>query len=143
MVEELKEFQEFAQKRGLKLTYPRRVIIETAFATHRHFSAEELLGRVKEKDKSVSKATLYRMLTLLKESRLLNEEDFGRGYKIYEHAFGHKHHDHLVCIKCFRIKEFKSEKIEHMQDMVIKREHFKPIAHSLRIYGVCNKCRRR
>jgi Fe2+ or Zn2+ uptake regulation protein len=63
-----RSFSEFLEKRDLKLTTQRRTILHQALRDG-HFSAEELLKSSKEEDPTVSKATVYRTLALLKESK--------------------------------------------------------------------------
>ena len=55
---EVTRFQEFLQKQGLKLTSERIGLVREIFATHYHFEADELLGKMKEKDVKISRATV-------------------------------------------------------------------------------------
>ena len=132
-------FSDFLQKKDLKLTSQRRTILRQAMHDG-HFSAEQLLEFSKREDPTVSKATVYRTLALLKESKILEEQDFGEGKKLYERAQGRKHHDHLVCIKCGRILEFENEAIEKLQDAVARHNRFKIVYHSLKLFGFCQNC---
>lgn len=133
-------FSDFLEKKDLKLTTQRRTILYQALRDG-HFSAEELLKFSKKEDPTISKATVYRTLVLLKEAKILEEQDFGDGKKLYERAQGRKHHDHLVCIKCGRIIEFENEAIEHLQDAQAKKCHFKIVYHSLKLFGFCQSCK--
>ena len=54
---------------GLRRTKQRDVIVEAAFATDDHFKAEELLEKARKLDSTVSRATVYRTLTLLDVTR--------------------------------------------------------------------------
>lgn len=134
-----KTFSEFLEKRELKLTSQRRTILHQAMREG-HFSAEKLLEFSKKEDPTVSKATVYRTLALLKEAKILEEQDFGEGMKLYERAQGRKHHDHLICIKCGKIIEFENEPIERLQDSEAKKHHFKIFYHSLKLFGYCRTC---
>ena len=71
MHEAEKLFTQFLEKKDLKLTSQRRVILKKAMEAQGHFSAEALLDLAKKEDRTVSKATVYRTLVLLKESRIL------------------------------------------------------------------------
>ena len=62
-----KRFIDFLGTRNLRLTSQRQAIIDTVFNTDKHFTAEELLEWSRAKDKSVSRATVYRTLPLLTE----------------------------------------------------------------------------
>ena len=134
-----RSFSDFLEKMDLKLTSQRRTILRQAMHDG-HFSAEMLLDFSKKEDPTISKATVYRTLALLKESKILEEQDFGDGKKLYERAQGRKHHDHFVCIKCGRIIEFENEPIERLQDSEARKHHFKIVYHSLKLFGFCRSC---
>ncbi len=133
-------FTEFLEKKSLKLTSQRRTILYQAMEASGHFSAEKLLELSKKKDSTISKATVYRTLALLKDSRILEEQDFGDGRKIYERAQGRKHHDHFVCIRCGDILEFENDRIEDLQNEEARKKHFKLVYHSLKLFGFCKSC---
>lgn len=142
MHEEVKEFERYLRKEGLRLTNQRLTVVKTAFATHKHFTAEEMLALSKKVDPTVSRATVYRTLFLLCKAKLLVRQDFEKGKVYYEHLIGHHHHDHLVCLKCGRIYEFESEKIEDIQKKIATKKRFVPLTHSLKIFGICKNCRK-
>jgi Fur family ferric uptake transcriptional regulator len=134
-----RSFSEFLEKKDLKLTSQRRTILHGALRDG-HFSAEKLLEFSKKEDPTVSKATVYRTLALLKEAKILEEQDFGGGKKLYERAQGRKHHDHLICIKCGNIIEFENDDIEKLQDSEAEKHRFKIVYHSLKLFGFCQNC---
>lgn len=142
MHEEIKAFEEYLRKEGLKLTNQRLAVVRAAFSTHKHFTADEILVLLRKAYPAISRATVYRTLFLLSKARLLTKQDFERGKTYYEHLIGHHHHDHLVCLKCARIYEFENEKIEEIQNKVVSKEKFIPVAHSLKIFGICKSCRK-
>ena len=49
-----RRFIDFLAQKNLRLTAQRQAIIETAFSTDRHFTAEQLLAWSRERDQSVS-----------------------------------------------------------------------------------------
>ena len=132
-------FTAFLEKKDLKLTSQRRTILHQAMHDG-HYSAEKLLDFCKKEDPTISKATVYRTLTLLKESAILQEQDFGDGKKVYERAQGRKHHDHFICVKCGKIIEFENQPIERLQDSEAKKHRFKIVYHSLKLFGFCKSC---
>ena len=140
MNESEKKFRDYIQSRGLKFTPEREAILKHVFESRGHFEAEELLIDMRKNKKIVSKATIYRTLALLVESGLLREVIFGEKHAHYEHVYGHKHHEHLVCIKCGKIIEFSDEKIEKFQDEVCVKNNFKPESHRFQITGYCEDC---
>lgn len=134
------KFVDFLSQKKLKYTSQRRTILSEAFRVRGHFTAEELLESAKKKDRSISKATIYRTLSLLKESRLLEEQDFGSGRKLYERLSGRPHHDHLICIRCNRILEFENEQIERLQSEEAASRGFTIVFHSHKLFGFCGRC---
>jgi len=132
----------YLHKRGLKFTRQRRIVMREVFASHEHFQADGLLQRMREKNLDVSKATLYRTLALLVEGGLLRQEVFGERHCHYEHIYGHKHHDHLLCLGCGKIEEFRNNDIERLQDQICRKYAFTPTTHQLEIHGHCKKCRK-
>ena len=138
------QFERFLKTRALKLTHQRRRIFERVFATHEHFSADKLYGWMRaEEGSGVSRATVYRTLSLLVEGGFLGTLDAGKEELLYEHVLGHRHHDHLVCIDCGKIEEFSDERIESYQREAALRKGFALLYHNLRLFGTCASCTRK
>src|SRR5437868_13678292 len=110
------KFRRFLAEKGLRITSQREAIIETAFNTEEHFTAEQLLEWSRERDRSISRATVYRTLPLLTESGLVHEMDFGKDYKFYDPNYAeHPDHNHIICNDCEKIVEFESEKLAQLE----------------------------
>jgi Fur family ferric uptake transcriptional regulator len=133
----------FLQEKGLRRTRQREVIVEAAFATDEHFTAEHLFEMAREIDATVSRATVYRTLTLLTESSLLTEIDLGRDVTYYDPNFlDHPHHNHLICVDCDKVLEFTDEHMNVLEDCITRRLGFRPTKKAIRIEGSCEKLRR-
>ncbi len=136
-------FLEFLDRKNLRVTAQRKVIIDTAFSTDQHFTADQLLAWSRQRDKSVSRATVYRTLPLLTESGLVREMDFGKDYKFYDPNYAeHPHHNHIICQDCEKIVEFESEKIEKLENEISHRLGFSVKAHRLQITASCEEFKR-
>ena len=133
-------FEEFLRQRNLRLTPQRASIFERAFDTHQHFTAEELYEWLRDAPSRVSRATVYRTLSLLVEGGFLESLDTGTGELKYEHVLGHRHHDHMVCSECGRIEEFYDERIERLQQEACEAKGFEMVSHNLRLFGYCRTC---
>jgi len=137
------KFLEFLAKKNLRMTSQRMAIIDTAFSTDKHFTAEQLLEWSRERDKSVSRATVYRTLPLLTESGLVREMDFGKDYKFYDPNYAkHPNHNHIICQDCEKIVEFESDKIAKLEDEISHRLGFQIKAQRLQITGTCEELKR-
>ena len=132
--------QAYMDKKGLRSTDQRRLIVETYFRCENHVSIEELLARVRTKDRRVGYATVYRTLKLLAECGVANERRFGDGLTRYELADDASHHDHLICLECGGITEFEEPRIEELQDRVAAKYGFRLRSHKHELYGVCSRC---
>ncbi|MBV9128740.1 MAG: transcriptional repressor [Verrucomicrobia bacterium] len=140
----------FLDARRLRRTAQRDAIIEAAFSTTEHFTAEALLAQSRRNEPSVSRATVYRTLPLLVASGLLREMDFGQDFKYYDPNFIDKpHHNHLICLDCNKIVEFEDEHMEVLENCISHRLGFSPAVKSVRIEASCDElkilgiCRKR
>lgn len=139
----VKRFEEYLRRNSFKLTPQRRRVFDRAFATHEHFSAEQLYEWLRDEDgPKVSRATVYRTLDVLAKGGFVESLDTGRGELVYEHVLGHDHHDHLVCEECGRIEEFHDERIEKLQEEAARKKGFVLTGHLLRLTGLCKTCAR-
>ncbi|MEO7299582.1 MAG: transcriptional repressor [Verrucomicrobiota bacterium] len=142
-LEAKRKFMEFLGGKNLRITSQRQAIIETVFGTEEHFTAEQLLEWSRKKDKSVSRATVYRTLPLLTESGLVREMDFGKDHKFYDPNYAHHpNHNHIICQDCEKIVEFDSEKIEKLEDEISHRLGFSVKTHRLQITGSCDELKK-
>lgn len=134
---------DFLKAKGLRKTVQRDAIVQAAFGTTEHYTAEDLLVMARKIERSVSRATVYRTLPILVECGVLREMDFGRDFKYYDPNFvDHPHHNHLICVDCDRIVEFEDLGINTMEDCITKRLGFSPQSKMVRIEATCDELHR-
>lgn len=138
---ENKIFRNYLCEKGLKLTKERIAVLREVFSFHGHFGPEDLYFRIREAGIKASRASVYRTLNLLIGSGLVEKVSRSGKGNIYEHTYGHEHHDHMICDACGQIIEFYSEKLEKLQDDICMKNNFSGASHTLEIRGRCNKCR--
>ncbi len=133
---------EFLVSKGLRRTRQRDIIIQAAFSTQDHFTADELWEMARNLDRKTSRATLYRTLGLLVEAGLLREIDLGRNQTYFDPNFiDHPHHNHLICLDCQRVVEFEDQHISLLEDCITRRLGFRPASKSIRIEASCEQLR--
>ena len=133
-------FLDFLAKKNLRITAQRQAIVDTVFGTVEHFTAEQLLEWSRERDKSVSRATVYRTLPLLTESGLVREMDFGKDHKFYDPNYAdHPNHNHIICQDCEKIVEFESEKIARLESEISQELGFSLKSQRLQITATCEE----
>ena len=130
----------YLENKGLRVTIERLNILKAVSSINGHFDAEELYNKLKKDKKKFSRATIYRAIPLFIKSGIIKESLQTDNKSRYELSLGSDHHDHLFCIKCGKIIEFKNNKLEETQDEVCKNFNFKPIDHKLSIRGYCKDC---
>ena len=136
-------FLAFLESRRLRLTAQRVAIIDTVFNTEEHFTAEQLLEWSRERDRSVSRATVYRTLPLLTESGLVREMDFGKDARFYDPNYAeHPNHNHIICNDCERIVEFESDKIARLEDEITHKLGFSVKTQRLQITASCDQLKK-
>src|SRR3989475_2252024 len=138
-----RRFIDFLTQKNLRLTSQRHAIIESVFSTQQHFTAEQLLEWSRARDRSVSRATVYRTLPLLTESGLLREMDFGKDHKFYDPNYAdHPNHSHIICQDCDKIVEFESEKIEKLENEISHKLGFELKMQRLQISARCEELKK-
>ncbi len=136
-------FGNFLREKGLRHTEQRDIILNAFLEAEGHLSAEDLYIIANGKSPGIGYATVYRTLKLLCKVGIAREVYFDNGKVRYEHKYKHRHHDHLVCIRCGKVIEIFDSKIEEAQDRLAKKNGFIPIKHQLNIFGVCKECRKK
>jgi len=125
---------------GLKVTQPRMRILEMfENSLMRHMGAEEIYRKLLEDGQDIGLATVYRVLTQFESAGLLTRHHFESGHAVYELS-EQQHHDHIVCVRCGKVDEFRNEEIEALQNSIADRAGYKMTDHVLHIYGVCASC---
>lgn len=127
---------------GLKVTLPRVKILEmleSRGGSERHLSAEEVYKTLLNDGEEIGLATVYRVLTQFEAAGLVKRHHFDGGNSVFELNRG-EHHDHMVCIKCGRVEEFRDEVIEARQKEIAQRLNFRLTDHVLCLYGICLAC---
>jgi len=122
------------------MTPQRKTIVETFLEAEGHFPAEDLAEMVKKKMPDLGQATVYRTLKLLVDSGLADTIDPGDGAILYEHRYGHDHHDHLICLQCGRKVEIRDEVIEMRQEELASGHGFELTRHRMYLFGLCGDC---
>ncbi len=133
-------FKELLSQRGLRFTRERQELFDEVTDLKRHFDADSLYEMLKKKGSHISRDTVYRTMPLFLECGVL-QKSVGDGRREYfERVDTTGHHDHMVCIGCGGVFEFKSDAIEKIQEDLCKEFQFKLVFHDHRLFGYCKKC---
>jgi len=139
----MEAFRRHLRERGVPVTQQRQAVAATVFFADRHVSVGDIERALRERGDRVGKATVYRTLELLQSAGLIQEHDFGEGFKRYEPLEARGYHEHLICLRCGRVEEFASERFDRMNVEIAEEHGFRHEHHRWEIYGVCPECQRR
>ena len=120
-------------KVGLRMTLPRKIILEVIEDSEDHPDVEEMYRRAVERDKSISIATVYRTIKLFEEAGIIERLDIGDGRSRYEEAG--EHHEHLVDVETGEIIEFQDNELEEMKKAVALKMGYELVDHRLELFG--------
>ena len=127
------ELYEKCLRVGLRMTLPRKIILEVIEAAEDHPDVDEMYRRAVEKDRSISIATVYRTIKLFEEAGIIEKLDIGDGRSRYEEAG--EHHEHLIDVESGEIIEFQDEELEEMKRQVALNMGYELVDHRLELFG--------
>jgi Fur family transcriptional regulator, ferric uptake regulator len=129
---------------GLRCTRQRRALLSCLASMPRHFGAEEVLQRMEADlaQVAVSRATLYRLLGELERLGVLRRVLLSEGHSHYEFASERRHNCHLVCSRCGRVAEARSEGLDAAVRGICVSRGFDAAEAEVEITIVCERCRR-
>jgi Fur family ferric uptake transcriptional regulator len=134
------DYERMLRKAGVRITRPRRTIIEILAGTDDHPDALEIFRRASAVDTSISLSTVYRTTKLLERLGAIHRHAFEGGPSRFEQAQG-EHHDHLIDLDTGDVIEFKSDRIEHLQNEIAEALGYDIVHHRLELYGRKRKSR--
>lgn len=134
-------FQEYHQRKGLRMTQQRNRILDYLLKTDHHVSSDEIYDALKSS--GVGRVTVFRAMKMLEECKLIDRVHDSDGRPRFEVNQDRPHHDHLICVQCGRIQEIQWPQIERIQDKTCKELGFVAIFHRHEVFGRCQDCERK
>lgn len=122
-----------------KLTPQRLAIVKILAHSEGHPSVEKIYENIRENFPTMSLATVYRNVMLLKSLDEVLELGFPDGSNRYD---GNKPepHPHVVCVQCKTIIDPDLGTLKDMTDEVADETGFKILTHRLDFFGICSDC---
>ena len=127
------DYEKELRRQGVRITRQRSAILGIISETEDHPDALEIFRRAVAVDPSISLSTVYRTMKLLGDMGAIHRHAFEGGPSRFEHAADH--HDHLIDIETGDVIEFKSDRIEQLQDEIAKSLGYDIVHHRLELYG--------
>lgn len=126
--------------RNLRMT-PQRLAILRALVMHPgHPSVEELHKSLLSEFPSMSLATVYKTITLLKKAGEVMELEFSSRDNRFD-GRNPQPHPHLICTKCGRIMDPDVPGLDRIIKELNRDTGYAVTSHRLDFYGLCPDCR--
>tara|TARA_B110000438_G_C15459613_1_gene498286 strand:+ start:75 stop:497 length:423 start_codon:yes stop_codon:yes gene_type:complete len=123
-------FKNALRQENMKFTNQRYAIFKLLNDNPGHYDCDKIITYLKKNKKfNVSRATVYRTLDLLVKYDFAEKMILDDGVARYESKINKKHHDHMICIETGKIIEFRSDRIEDIQEKIAKDCGYEIIKH--------------
>ena len=136
----LEAFRRYLRDHSLPVTQQREAVAAAVFFADRHVSVSDLERALGDRGEHVGKATVYRTLELLVRAGLIQEHDFGEGFKRYEPLAARGYHEHLICVRCGRVEEFYGEPLQKLRRQIESHFGFQIVVARTEVGGYCSHC---
>ena len=128
------DYEKLLREAGVRITRPRRTILRILSEGGDHPDALEIFRRASAIDPSISLSTVYRTMRLLEDKGAIHRHAFANGPSRFEQADS-DHHDHLIDMDTGAVIEFRSDRIEALQDEIARELGYEIVFHRLELYG--------
>ena len=137
---EKKQFKKLFSQDELKDFDARLSVLEAFLQADRHVTVTEVNRIVADKGYTFDSAFIRDTLKMLCHYGFARRHRFDDGIVRYEPWHLEDHHDHMICMKCGKIREFRDDQLEKIQEDVAATQGFHMLQHRMEIYGLCAEC---
>ena len=126
---------------GHKLTPQRLAIVKILARSDGHPSVEKIHQLLSKDFPTMSLATIYRNVLLVKSLGEVLELGFADGSNRYD---GNKPypHPHLICTQCKSIIDPDVNQLDHLTAEVAETSGYKIVSHQIEFFGICPTCQK-
>ncbi len=127
------------KERNFRLTPQRVELVRLIALSEGHPSAGQLYDKIKAKFPTMSHATVYKTLALLKEINQVFEIDL-HGDSHYD-GNRPEPHPHLICIRCNKIIDAEVSLDQESLRMLKQASGYEIIRPQISLFGLCPECK--
>ena len=126
------------RKMGYKATSQRIAICRLVLSSQEHPTAQRIYRDVKRVHPTVSLATVYKTLQVLKELRLIQQLPLPQGETRFDSNVSP--HINAICLQCGNVADLRDQSLSNVVSRAATKTKFKVTGQRFDLYGVCNKC---
>jgi Fur family peroxide stress response transcriptional regulator len=129
------------RRNGFKATPQRIAICNFALNSREHPTAQQVYREVKKVYPTVSLATVYKTLQVLKQLHLIQELVFSGSDGRFDSYM--EPHLNVICLKCGQVIDIDDPSVRSIIDRAAAKTKYTFTEQRFDIYGICGKCRER
>jgi Fur family ferric uptake transcriptional regulator len=134
--DDLADAVEALRRRGLRLTTPRRLVLEALFAADGPVSAEYVSGHL-----GLELTSVYRNLETLEQHGLARHVHLGHGPGLYA-LVGRGEREFLSCERCGAVRTLTPDELDPVREQLRERFGYQARFTHFAIVGLCPACLR-
>jgi len=134
-----KEMTRKMKRHRLRMTPQRLAILKILSESKCHPSVEVIYDTIREDFPTISLATVYKTVSMLKDEGEVLEMGFANASNRYD---GNKPypHPHLICTKCHCIIDPEVDSMDRLGNEIAKKYGYNMISQRIDFYGICPQC---
>ncbi len=125
--------------KGYKITPQRMAIVRVLSESIGHPSVERIYETIRTDFPTVSIATIYRNVLIIKDLGEVLELGFADGSNRYDGKKPYPH-PHVICVKCKCIMDPDLGSLKDVTRELANETGFKILSHRLDFFGLCKRC---
>ncbi len=127
------------RRNGFKATPQRVAICIFALGSREHPSAQRIYREVKKLHPTVSLATVYKTLQVLRQLELVQKLIFSEGESRFDSYM--EPHLNVVCLQCGEVIDIKDHSTREIIARAAAKTRYTVTEQRFDIYGICAKCK--
>lgn len=127
--------------KGYKATPQRIAISRFTLTSQDHPTAQRIYSEVKRVYPTISLATVYKTIQILRDAGLIQKLNSPQGQARFDSDMNP--HINLVCLRCGSIKDWEDSALPEIIAKMAEITNFTAIGQSFDVYGVCQSCERK
>ena len=137
----LEQMIEKLKKNEFRITPQRYAVLKVLTHSENHPSAESIYEQLVADYPTMSPATVYKTINLLKKNGEILELEFSEMSNRYDGNRPYPH-PHMICTKCGTILDPPMLDFEKMKIKMMEETGFTISSHRLDFYGLCPDCQK-
>lgn len=122
-------------------TIQKELVFETVRQMQNHPTAEQLCQEIQKKYPTISKATVYRNLSLLSKSGKIKHIEMPDSADRFDH-FADNHY-HIKCNVCGKVCDIDMPYFDKIGEYIRDTKGFQIETHDLVFKGICSDCKKK